>query len=155
VPLLVGGPRDELLGVQHDELPDELLGVQHDELPDELPDELLGVQHDELPDELLGVQHDELPDELLGVRPDELLDVQHDIPVLVPFHVVVNVPLDPPPMREAASVGAATGGCPTTRSVRMAADATTSPPMRCFGGFMIAPVQKIALIKAAPYKSHS
>ena len=47
---------------------------------------------------------------------------------------------------EAANVGAARAGCPATRTARMAADTTTSPPIRRLSDSMIAPVQKIALI---------
>ena len=47
---------------------------------------------------------------------------------------------------EAANVGAARAACPATRTARMAADTTTSPPIRRLSDSMIAPVQKIALI---------
>ena len=49
---------------------------------------------------------------------------------------------------EAANVGAARAGCPATRTARMVADTTTSPPIRRLSDSMIAPVQKIALIYA-------
>jgi hypothetical protein len=47
---------------------------------------------------------------------------------------------------EAANVGAARAGCPATRTARMAADTTTSPPIRRLSDSMIAPRAKIALI---------
>jgi hypothetical protein len=125
-------------------------GSTQSDVPSDVPlDVPPDVQHDVLVD--VDVPSDVLVHHLLSDVPvDVPSDEQHDVLVDVPSDVLINspsrvpvdVPLGPPSRAEAANVGAATAGCPATRTARMAADTTTSPPMRRLSGSMIAPVQK-------------
>jgi len=137
-----GAPPDVLFDVPPDD-------VQHDALFDPPPDVPSDVQHDALFDPPPDVPSDVLPDVLFDVQHAVLINAPSNVLVDVPSHVPVDVPFGPPSMGEAANVGAATTGCPATRTARMATDTTMSPPMRRLSGFMIAPVQRIALIRSA------
>ena len=71
-----------------------------------------------------------------------LVDGPPDGSITSPSLVPVDAPLGPPSMGEVANMDLATAGCPATRTPRMAADMTTSPPMRRLSDSMIAPCRR-------------
>jgi hypothetical protein len=108
---------------------------------------LVDVPSDVLVDVPSDVQHEvpvDVPSDVLVDVPSDVLvdvpsDVQHAALVDVPTPVLIDVSPGPPAKGEAASAVAATAGCPAIRTARMAADTTTSPPIRRVSGIVIAP----------------